>query len=252
VCSLNVRGNVGHIAAYRIHIHPVAQACERHKAAPIPTVLGAWVEMDRAPHLHCLELRHANVGREDSDNGVRLIVEHDCLAEDVRAGAVPCAPGVVGEDHDAPPVVTKVPAFDKPAQHWGNAKGTERLGRGESAANAIGAVGRLHDERPLAGCPRDGDARNTLGQLVYVRHRRPAPVAAFAPIGLAERDQAIGLHEGKRAEDNRVDDAEDRRVQTNREGECGDGDGGNTAVCAKHAESHPEVRAHRSHGMVLR
>jgi hypothetical protein len=174
----------------------------------------------------------------------------DLLAEDARIAAEHALPQVVAEHHDRRIAGAILGRFEPPAQHRPHAEQRQQL---------VGGVGRLHPDRAItagqrgrAELPgRDRRAAAAAGpEVPEVGRRQPdvRQVDLADDVGVQPR-QPVRLVVRQRPQDDRVDDAEDRRGRADAEREGDDQHRGQPGRLPHHAERVPDIEPQRRHAV---
>ena len=179
-------------------------------------------------------------GRHDADHRVRPAIERDRTADDRSVASEPCLPEAVAEHSDVHPR----PVFlrrERPPQHRPDAEHVEQVPRHLRHVDAHRRttpreLGRTLDVR------RDPFERLLLtldiGE-VRRRERRVLEVGAREP--LLQRHQPFGLVEGKRPDQDGIDDAEGRGVDADAEAERQDYHREEPGMASKRPGSVPQI-----------
>ena len=159
---------------------------------------------------------------------IRAAFERDGLADDRRIGAESAAPEAVAEDRDLMLAVDFVLRRERAAedrllaQHGeercGDALRAHLLGLGARLAQRERAAGDGGDRtrRPAAAPPVDVVLRREAADRLRIG-RRAAPAGRSVARPLADSDQPVVLVERQPAQDDGVDDREDRRARADAE-----------------------------------
>jgi hypothetical protein len=171
-------------------------------------------------------------------------------ADDISVPTESRAPEVVAEHHDAVPARADVVGGNEPPGQRRDAERLKRLGAGETAADALGAIRRAHHERPRARHARDSYVGDAAGDVVHVGDRCAAPVGPLTAVHFAQRDQSVSPGERKRAQDDAVHDAEDGRGDADRKRQRRYGDGGYRAMFGERSDGESHVRNEGTHDIL--
>jgi hypothetical protein len=163
-------------------------------------------------------------GRHHADHGERLAVEHELLVEHVRVAGEAACPEPVAQQRDALRAHLVLRGREGPPQLRLDAQ------RGEYPRGHLAPVQplRLIGAGEHAGLPAKGDDSIEdfvlIAQILEVLHRKAHVVDFFPP--LRDEDQVLPFGVRKRLEQHAVDDAENRRVRPDAQGEGQHGQGG--------------------------
>ena len=140
------------------------------------------------------------------------------------------------------------PRIEHPAGGGPDAEHAEVIARDHFAVDPLGRV--VDRDRRLEEPPADrlGQRLRLLLNVLVERigvHPRPH-VAPHVAALLVEHDQLLGVRDGKLAQQDLVDQREDRRIRADAQGQRQDGDRGEEGAAAKAAHGQAEIgqRAH--------
>jgi hypothetical protein len=158
---------------------------------------------------------------DHTDDREGLAAQRKRTAEDAGVAAETPLPETFAEHSHALGARLLVLGSEAPAQEWLLAEGREELRRDLTAVEALGLATRTgKDEvRPVGAHERLEDGV-LVPHVLEVGHGEAHLRDLLGPFG--EQDEAVGLGVGQGTEEDRVDDAEERRVRPDAEGECRD------------------------------
>ena len=159
-----------------------------------------------------------DVGGEDADDGDAVAVETDCLADDARIGAEGAHPDAMAEDGGLRSFELFVGLGEVAADLWRDAERVEEICCDDALEDLLWAIA---GEIRWAWVVVQGDeAVEGLIPGAIVEEVGWRDVGEIAEGEFAvEPDEAVGVFEGERAKDDRVDDAEDGGVGADAESE---------------------------------
>ncbi len=184
-------------------------------ARPPVQILG--VEGERRPELSAGRGRELEVRRHDANDRVRLCVELNRSADDARFRAEDAPPERVAQDDD--PRRAEQPFFGKKraAEPRVRLEDGEQLRRSPDARDADRIAGSRERE---IGAPVGGDRFQApdIGLPVFERRNRDA-IQDTVGVDFPEDDDLLRIVVRQRVEDDGLDDAEERGVRADAEGE---------------------------------
>ncbi len=232
--------------------HGTAGSEQPHHGQRPLIAAGAVGDHERQPDVDLAERSDLDRGREDADDRVPPAVEGDRASGDPRIGREARHPEVVAQHDDggrAGPVVAgeqRAPDDRLEIPLAEEIRRDERHGDGQRIAAA--------DERhALIGLRREALERRRLRDLAVVAGRQLSPFLVRSPIGAVDGDEAIGVADRQRAQDQQVGEAEDDGVGGDREPER-ENDDERGAALARHqakaiAQILPEAEKRRRCGV---
>jgi hypothetical protein len=164
-----------------------------------------------------LELR-----RNDPDDAVGLVVEDQLLVGEIGAAVEPLAPELLVHDHDLRRARLVLAFGQGAAQNRIEVEDFEEIAGYESAPDALGpfTARQVHALRLKGG--ELFDRARLVAQVVELQDGNAVAVAGG--IGREDVDQSFGIMIRQRAQQDGIDDAEDRGVRANAERESENGD----------------------------
>ena len=184
--------------------------------------------------------RHAN-------DGVRMLVQIDRLADDVRPSAKMCVPQTVADDGDG--CAARAQVFfrrERPPHGGAHAEHVEIVGRREHAPHPLGfSIARQAHRRHVDGRESD-ETLLTAPQRLQIRIRERKWIRGVA----AERERHDVVRAGQarhRVQERRVDPAEDCRVRADAERQGQDDDRRIARRLGDHAQRKAQVVPERCH-----
>ncbi len=161
--------------------------------------------------------------RHDADDGPRLMIELNGLADEVARTTEATLPEGVAQQHIV--VSARFIAADKvTAEDRGDAEGSEGISRDDAAVYLFRSAARLVEQELLVSEDPDGSERVILNapvEEVWIRGviGYDGRTCGVLLIQGSESHEPVGLREGQRREQNRVYQAEDGRGGADAEGE---------------------------------
>ena len=191
--------------------------------------------------------RELHAARQDADDDDRLAVDADRLAEDAGIGGVAVRPQAVAEDGDALRVLAAVLGREVAAEERLLAEQPEEI-FGHPRARllfrhrlVVGDVHRVLGERAHVG---EGLGLRAPVEQLLVRHAAGPGDAVGPEQAGSDHVKTGGVVEGESADEDRVDQREDRGIHADAEGErehCG---GGEPPVLEDGADGRAQVLKH--------
>ncbi len=168
------------------------------------------IEGERRPDIDVRARREVEGGRHHPDDGIRLRIELNGVAECVRRAAVVPLPECLAEDRDAIRAGRAFLGRKHPADQCAGAQHREQIGRAAHAGN----VERLAvSGEGVAQLPERGHCRHRMRLLLPVEEReRRDQIGAAIRVLFAQDHQARGILVGELIEQHRLDHAEDGSV----------------------------------------
>ena len=226
--------------------HPGPQAAPDGDRVLVPAA-EVLVDRERHPHLE-VRLQKVEAARQHADDGERPAVDQQRLADDARVAAVAAPPQAVGQDdHPFPPGLLLF-GHEGAAESGLHAQHREERRRDADAADLLG-------DGVAARGPGDGIEPVAPGDHVVERPALSAPVEevagrrrdvvlrgpALCRIHVADAHEAFDVLEGRRPEEEVVDDGEDGGIRADPEGQGQHGDEREAGIPARAAQRVPEV-----------
>ncbi len=226
----------GHLAQLGVHLFAGDSGDQPAKGEPIAARALPILRGKRAVGQPDVVLGHRKLelGRQNADHDVWLVVEHERPSDETRIGAEACAPGVVGEDGGLERPACIFPRRKPAADDRLHSQRGEKVGGDEAGAEAIrlafsGEVGSL---RPHQAEVADGAELAFPVLEIGHRHQLRAPCLVHA----AKHHHTIRIRIRQRPQQHRVDDGEDRGVGSDSERERQENHGGEPALVGERAK----------------
>ena len=189
---------------------------------------GLGDERERSPDIGSAGIGRAGLAdggeaaRHHADDGERLTVEENRLADGIGIGGEVMLPEVVGDDRNVLPFAGVVGGYEVSANFGSDAEHTEIVG---ARGHSLDVNGGVADGEIVADFGDAGDVLERRGEGAEAAEfgGGQAHLAGLVFVGLGELDDAVGLREWKRSEENAVDDGEDGGVGSDAESEGEDG-----------------------------
>src|SRR4029079_19268555 len=191
---------------------PQAPQREQELARSRVVAVLLWLEDGRRPDLDAPVEERVEPPGHDADHLERLAAEDDLLADDVPVRSEAPLPETVAEHDDVLETLATVAGQERAAKHRGDAEDLEEVCRGIRAGQLLrlAGAGELHVPAPRDR-ERVEDVR-ALADLLVARHREPCLEVVEVRVVVVERDETLGTVVRQRAQENRVDERENRRV----------------------------------------
>jgi hypothetical protein len=178
--------------------------------------------------------------RHDADHGEGLAAQHEVAADHVRVAAEPALPVALGQDRHRLRPRLVVFGGEGAAEDGRLAQRREQAGRDLAAAEALRLRALRVEDEARAVEPDQGLERSALvADVLEVRDGEAHLRDLFGPFG--EEHEPVRLLVGKRAQQHRVDHAEDRGVGADAQGQGQDGHGGESGAARQHASPVTDV-----------
>src|ERR1700730_4996420 len=175
---------------------------------------------------------------ENSDDGIRLIVQSNGLADDVAVAAEALHPKLMGHDGNAVFPHNSFLGEDIPPEHKGSAHHVVETRSRQAGPNHFGMVAR--GQAVAAAGPSAQILKN--GALVFPIEEIPRGNAVAAAVDLRPDDDElvrIGVRQG--SEKGGVDDAEDGGVRADAQHECQERDAREAEIFGEQSQAKTDV-----------
>ncbi len=165
----------------------------------------------------------AQLRREDADHRRVHAVHANRATDDAGIAAQPLPPVGIGEDGDVVASGRRLLFAERASQHGTEAEGGEEIGRHAGDVLAPGGAGFADDRGVFAVDGDGGEGADASPSLVVVRDGGAVVEDARLRIGVEHADQAVGVREGQRPEQDAVHDGKyrERRAEAEAEGREG-------------------------------
>ncbi len=240
VLLLEPLGDAGDLRLRALQGHPVREPADDAEVVGTP-LLGIDLHGERHPGLG-VAVREVEALGGDADHGVRLAVEGQPPADDPGVGAEAALPEAVGEHHDVPGTRPVLLRAEAPPEGRRPAQDPEEPGRDLRALDPLGLDAGRGQAQVGAGEGGHAGERTALRPPVREVGRRGGEAReAGRGVAVDQQRQAVGVRIGQRPQQDAVDDAEDRRVGADPQGQGDEGGGGQRRGAGEAPEGDPQV-----------
>ena len=150
--------------------------------------------------------------RHHADDGVRLVVEPDGLANRIQPRAEALPPESIADHRDAGRTGLFVSSGKTPSECGLDVEHVEEVHVDNRARDALGAIEPGEREPGLTEGGQPGEAVVADAPVEKVGRRRVTVALSCLPVRVRDQHEIVGAREGQRPQQHGVDDAEDRGV----------------------------------------
>ena len=219
IALLEAPGECGHLALRLFGRHPRLEHANRRD---VPR--GTWcVIRGTVRHVELGSLRELEAWGHHADDGARALVDDYAPSDNRRIGAVAALPQTVRQDDRRLEARHgRLLGEEVAAQHRLDPEQREQVGRDRLAQQPLGIALARHREiaRQEAGDAVEGSRLALQVQQIRIRDPRVVPVLRLQAMRRVQGDDAVAaIAKRQRTQQQRIDDAEDRDVGANADGQ---------------------------------
>ena len=191
------------------------------------------------------------IRRHDTHHPVGRAIELDRLPDERRVRPEPGFPELVADHRDLVAAWLLLLGSEGPADRGLDPQEVEHIRGHLHPANRFGLVATGQVEATRSHCRQFVERPAALTPIHEVRRRDERPIVRLGGDGLEKTHEPLRLNR-QRPKHERADQAEDRRVTGNGEGQRHDGHEGHEPVLEQHATGETDILYQAVHGVLQR